>query len=82
MDVIDAYPQFAARLRATGLLSDPWADGKPRFRQQAILLDNQDLAALYEAAESVVAVVQALVTICAGDLGWSSAGSGSHARSE
>jgi glutathionylspermidine synthase len=40
-------------------------DGKPRFRQQPILLGNQDLAAIYEAAESVVAVLHALAMICA-----------------
>jgi len=65
MDAFDPYPGFAARMRATGLLSDPWLDGKPRFRQRPILLGNRDLAAIYEAAEGVVAVVHELAMICA-----------------
>lgn len=64
METFGPYSRFAARLRATGLLSDPWVDGKPRFRRRPILLGSQDLAALYHAAESVVAVLHELAMIC------------------
>ena len=64
MDAFEPYSRFAARLRATGLLSDPWVDGRPRFRRRPILLDQRDLAALYEAAEGVAAVVHELAMIC------------------
>jgi hypothetical protein len=65
MDGFEPYSRFAARLRASGLLSDPWVDGKPRFRQQPILLGQSDLAALCEAAEGVVAVLHELAMMCA-----------------
>jgi hypothetical protein len=67
MDPFDAYPAFAARLKATGLLSDPWLDGKPRFRRQPLVLSASDLAALYEAAEGVLAVLHELALICAAE---------------
>ena len=64
MDASDPYPTFAARLKATGLLSDPWLDGKPRFRQRPLVLSTSDLAALYQAAEGVLAVLHELAVIC------------------
>jgi hypothetical protein len=67
MDAIEPYSQFAARLRATGLLSDPWVGRKPRFRRHPILLGQREQAELYEAAEGVVAVLHELVMICAGE---------------
>jgi glutathionylspermidine synthase len=69
MDTFEPYSRFAARLRATGLLSDPWVDGKPRFRRRPILLGNQDQAGLYEAAEEVVAVLHEMAMICAREPG-------------
>ena len=60
-------PDFAARLKATGLLSDPWLDGKPRFRQRPLVLGTSELAALYQAAEGVLAVLHELAVICAAE---------------
>ena len=67
MDASDPYPNFAARLKATGLLSDPWLDGKPRFRQRPLVLGTSELAALYQAAEGVLAVLHELAVICAAE---------------
>ena len=64
MDTFDPYPTFAARLKATGLLSDPWLDGKPRFRRQPLVLSTSDLADLYQAAEGVLAVLHELAVLC------------------
>ena len=64
MDTFDPYTTFAARLKATGLLSDPWLDGKPRFRRQPLVLSASDLADLYQAAEGVLAVLHELAVLC------------------
>src|SRR5262249_7259285 len=54
---------FAARLRATGVLSDPWLDGAPRFEEAPVVLGPEEAAALAEAAEAVVAALNELVRI-------------------
>ena len=47
------YAEFAARLLATGLVSDPWLWGSPRFRPEPVVLTTAEKAALDAAAESV-----------------------------
>ena len=47
------YAEFAARLLATGLVSDPWLWGRPRFRPEPVVLKTAEKAALDAAAESV-----------------------------
>ena len=64
MDTCDPYPGYASRLTATGLLSDPWLDGRPRFQRRPLMLSSRDLASLYEAAEGVLAVLHELAVIC------------------
>jgi hypothetical protein len=64
MDTCDTYPGYASRLTATGLLSDPWLDGRPRFQRRPLMLSSRDLASLYEAAEGVLAVLHELAVIC------------------
>ncbi len=36
---MSGYEAFAARVQATGVLSDPWLDGEPRFRTAPVVLD-------------------------------------------
>src|SRR5689334_12109666 len=50
------YDAFARRIVATGLLTDPWIDGAPRFRQEPVILTAAEQRALYRAAEDVAAV--------------------------
>ena len=51
-----AYEAFAQRIVASGILTDPWVDGEPRFREEPIVLPGADLRALYRVAEDLGAV--------------------------
>lgn len=51
-----AYSSFAERLLDTGIFSDPWVDGRPRFRSEPVLLSPGEQAELYRAAEQIAAV--------------------------
>jgi glutathionylspermidine synthase len=61
------YARLAERLTATGILSDPWLDGRPRFRVSPIVLDAATDRALTHAAESFAAVTNEVALLCAGD---------------
>ena len=52
----DDYQAFAERLRGTGLVTDPWVEGAPRFRARPLHLMQVERHALERAAESVAAV--------------------------
>jgi glutathionylspermidine synthase len=58
------YGAFAGALTESGILSDPWLDGKPRFRARPTLLVPDQLHALYAAAEQVTAALHELVLLC------------------
>jgi glutathionylspermidine synthase len=62
-----AYAEWAAKLTATGILSDPWLDGHPRFREKPVTLTLAQRDKIYRAAEGVGAVYDELVRICAAD---------------
>ncbi len=47
------YPDFAKRLRATRIISDPWVEGEPRFREEPVVVSHADVAAMYAAAEDM-----------------------------
>jgi hypothetical protein len=57
------YEAFAARLRATGVVSDPWLDGAPRFEEAPVVLGPDEAEALATSAESVVAALNELVRL-------------------
>ncbi len=61
-----SYTAFAARLRATGVLSDPWLDGAPRFEEAPVVLAADEADALAAAAEDVVAALNELVRLIDG----------------
>ena len=58
-----AYEIFARQLQNTGILSDAWVDGRPRFRQQGVVLSLAQARALKQAAERVGAIYQELVDL-------------------
>jgi hypothetical protein len=63
----DAYAAFANRLVAGGILRDPWIDGRPRFREQPVVLDAHRYRAACHAAEEVAAASHALASIMVGE---------------
>jgi glutathionylspermidine synthase len=62
-DAIDTYAAFAGRIVASGILRDPWIDGRPRFRAEPILLAADRYTELCRAAEDVAAACQAMVSV-------------------
>jgi glutathionylspermidine synthase len=54
---IDDYPRLAGALTATGLVTDPWVDGQPRFATRPLVLPARQVRSLYRAAEQVAAAV-------------------------
>ncbi len=63
--VADDYAAYAARLRATGLLTDPWLAGAPRFRERPVVLDGATFGAASRAAEALAAAYHELAVIVA-----------------
>jgi glutathionylspermidine synthase len=57
------YTDFARQLQATGILSDAWIDGVPRFRLQGMVLSSGQARALRLAAERIGAVYQELIDL-------------------
>jgi hypothetical protein len=57
----DDYGAFADRLRGTGLVTDPWVEGAPRFRARPHVITAAEKAALDRAAEGVAEVHHQLV---------------------
>lgn len=49
------YAQLAERLLQTGIVTDPWLSGVPRFRVEPLLVPRELQEALYRAAEDVAA---------------------------
>lgn len=47
------YDSFAARISASGLVTDPWLAGEPRFREEPVVLDANAARAMSRAAEAV-----------------------------
>jgi glutathionylspermidine synthase len=58
------YRVFATEIVDTGILSDPWLDGRERFRINPVFLTRAEHGALYEAAEAVAAAFDEAVRLC------------------
>ena len=58
-----AYDAFARRIVASGILSDPWLDGAPRFRADPVIVSASFAKDLRRAAEDVAAVYNELCLI-------------------
>lgn len=59
------YDAFARRITASKILSDPWLEGQPRFRQEPVWVTPAERRALYRAAEEVAAVYNELCLVVA-----------------
>lgn len=64
---MSTYAEFAERVVATGVLSDPWLDGAPRFDEEPLVLDAGAADALAAAAEDVAAALDALCRLVAAE---------------
>jgi hypothetical protein len=67
---LPSYTDFARQLQATGVLSDPWIDGVPRFRLQGMVLSPAQAYALRLAAERIGAIYQELITLVWAQPAW------------
>ncbi len=63
----DAYESFAARVTASGLVTDPWLAGAPRFRAEPVVLDAKAARAMMRAAERVAEVYNELCLLVEGE---------------
>lgn len=61
------YNAFAEALQATCRISDPWIEGKPRFRLEPMLLTKSVYAELGEAAERIGALYDELCALVLAD---------------
>jgi glutathionylspermidine synthase len=61
------YPSFAARLTATGMISDPWFEGAPRFRPEPVVLAPEEHQELCHVAEQIATAYDEACKACAAD---------------
>jgi glutathionylspermidine synthase len=59
------YEDFARRLTASGIITDPWLGGAPRFREQPVIVRADDARRMYRAAEAVAEAYNELCLIVA-----------------
>ncbi len=52
----DRYVAFARTVTESGILSDPWVDGAPRFREAPIVLDDSLAKEMARAAEQIAEI--------------------------
>src|SRR5262249_7757552 len=64
---VKGYAEFAERVVATGVLSDPWLDGAPRFDEEPCVLDAAEADALAAAAGAGAAALAALCRLGAAE---------------
>lgn len=57
------YEAFARRITASGILTDPWMGGEPRFREEPVIVPAADARAMYRVAEGVAEVYNELCLI-------------------
>lgn len=62
-----SYDELADALMASGLISDPWIDGRPRFRAEPVFITAQEQRALYDAAEQFASVIDEACRMCDAD---------------
>jgi len=59
------YDAFARRITASGIVTDPWLGGVPRFREEPLVLSSAAARAMYRVAESVAEVYDELCLLVA-----------------
>lgn len=62
-----SYEAFARRITASGIVTDPWVFGEPRFREEPVIVSASDARAMYRVAESVAEVYNELCLLVADD---------------
>lgn len=60
-----SYEAFARRITASGIVTDPWVFGEPRFREEPVIVSASDARAMYRVAESVAEVYNELCLMVA-----------------
>ncbi|HHO50839.1 MAG TPA: hypothetical protein ENK18_08160 [Deltaproteobacteria bacterium] len=64
-----SYTDFARRLLASGVVPDPWCDGRPRFRPEPVVLSAERARAIEAAGVAAVELHQAAFELCEDDPG-------------
>jgi glutathionylspermidine synthase len=57
----DGYPQFAEEICRSGIISDAWIDGEPRFLDAVLVLSPKQAAEMAQAAEDICALYNEMV---------------------
>jgi glutathionylspermidine synthase len=60
-----SYDAFAKRISASGIVTDPWLSGEPRFREEPVLVSSSEARDMYRVAESVAEVYNELCLMVA-----------------
>jgi glutathionylspermidine synthase len=60
-----SYDAFAKRITASGIVTDPWVFGEPRFREEPVMLSGGEAREMYRVAESVAEVYNELCLMVA-----------------
>jgi glutathionylspermidine synthase len=58
-----SYDAFATRVIDSGIITDPWLDGRPRFRAEPVVMGAAEQRVLYRAAEDMARVYDELCRI-------------------
>lgn len=58
-----SYDDFARRIVETGILTDPWLDGAPRFREEPVLVPEKLARKMARLGEEIAAVYEELCRI-------------------
>ncbi len=61
------YADFAKRIVASGIVTDPWLAGAPRFREEPVVLSAAEARAMSRAAEAIAEVYNELCLLVADD---------------
>ena len=60
-----SYEAFARRITASGVVTDPWLSGEPRFQEEPVVVSAADARAMYGCAEAVAEVYNELCLLVA-----------------
>ena len=63
--VASSYDAFAKRISASGIVTDPWLSGEPRFREEPIVVSSAEARDMYRVAEGVAEVYNELCLMVA-----------------
>lgn len=59
------YEAFARRITASGIVTDPWLAGEPRFREEPVIVGAGEAREMYRVAERVAEVYDELCSMVA-----------------